>query len=56
MYEVLKKHGHTITPIYPALIPLVIKEEFVKKLQGVSMKDVHIQAKVKRRSLKKKEI
>ena len=53
MYEVLKKHGHTITPIYPALIPLVIKEEFVKKLQGVSMKDVRIQAKVKKKKFEK---
>lgn len=53
MYEVLKKHGHTITPIYPALIPLVIKEEFVKKLQGVSMKDVHIHAKVKKKKFEK---
>ena len=53
MYEVLKKHGHTITPIYPALIPLVIKEEFVKKLQGVSMKDVHIKAKVKKKKFEK---
>lgn len=53
MYEVLKKHGHTITPIYPALIPLVIKEEFVKKLQGVSMKDVNIQAKVKKKKFEK---
>ena len=53
MYEVLKKHGHIITPIYPALIPLVIKEEFVKKLQGVSMKDVHIQAKVKKKKFEK---
>ena len=53
MYEVLKKHGHTITPIYPALIPLVIKEEFVKKLQGVSMKDVHIQSKVKKKKFEK---
>ena len=53
MYEVLKKHGHTITPIYPALIPLVIKEEFVKNLQGVAMKDVNIQAKVKKKKFEK---
>ena len=53
MYEVLKKYGHTITPIYPALIPLVIKEEFVKNLQGVAMKDVHIQAKVKKKKYEK---
>lgn len=53
MYEVLKKHGHTITPIYPALIPLVIKEDFVKELQGVSMKDVVISAKVKKKKYEK---
>lgn len=53
MYEVLKKYGHTITPIYPALIPLVIKEDFVKGLQGVSMKDVVICAKVKKKKYEK---
>ena len=49
MYEVIKKYGHTITPIYPALIPLVIKEEFVKKLQGVAMKNVVLSATVKKK-------
>lgn len=53
MYDILKKYGHTITPIYPALIPLVIKEEFVKSLQGVSMKDVVISAKVKKKKIEK---
>lgn len=53
MYDILKKYGHTITPIYPALIPLVIKEEFVKSLQGVSMKDVAISAKVKKKKIEK---
>ena len=53
MYDILKKYGHTITAIYPALIPLVIKEEFVKSLQGVSMKDVVISAKVKKKKIEK---
>ena len=53
MYDILKQYGHTITPIYPALIPLVIKEEFVKSLQGVSMKDVVISAKVKKKKIEK---
>ena len=53
MYEVLSRHGHTITPIYAALIPLVIKEEFVKKLQGVAMKDVLVSAKVKKKKYEK---
>lgn len=53
MYDVIKKYGHTITPIYPALIPLVIKEEFVKNLQGIAMKDVHIQSKFKKKKFEK---
>lgn len=53
MYSVLEKYGHTITPIYGALIPLVIKEEFVKKLQGVSMKDVVVSAKIKKKKIEK---
>lgn len=53
MYDVLKSHGHTITDIYAALIPLVIKEEFVKSLQGVAMKEVVISAKVKKQKIEK---
>ena len=49
MYEILSKYGHTIKPLYPALIPLVIKEGFVKNLQGVSMKNVVLSAKVKKK-------
>ena len=52
MFEVLRKF-HTITPLYAALIPLVIKEEFVKSLQGVAMKDVVISAKIKKKSIEK---
>lgn len=54
MYSVLEKYGHTITPIYAALIPLVIKEEFIKKLQGVSMKDVVVSAKIKKKKIEKR--
>ena len=54
MYSVLEKYGHTRTPIYAALIPLVIKEEFVKKLQGVSMKDVVVSAKIKKKKIEKR--
>lgn len=53
MYDILTRYGHTITTIYPALIPLVIKEEFVKNLQGVAMKDIVISAKVKKKKIKK---
>jgi predicted Rossmann fold flavoprotein len=53
MVEALRNVGHTITPLYAALIPLVIKEEFVKSLQGVSMRDVVISAKLKKKSIEK---
>ncbi|MDZ4993810.1 aminoacetone oxidase family FAD-binding enzyme [Clostridium perfringens] len=53
MYGILEKYGHTITPIHAALIPLVIKEEFVKNLQGVAMKDVVVSAKVKKKKYEK---
>lgn len=49
MYEVLEKYNHTIKPICPALIPLVIKEEFVKNLKGVAMKEVVLSAKIKKK-------
>ena len=51
MYEIIKKHGHTITDIYPALIPLVIKEGFIKNLQGVSMKEVVFSTKIKKKKI-----
>ena len=44
MYSVLEKYGHTITPIYAAL----------KKLQGVSMKDVVVSAKIKKKKIEKR--
>ena len=53
MYSILEKYGHTITPIYAALIPLVIIEDFVKSLQGVAMKDVVVSAKLKKKKIEK---
>lgn len=49
MYDVISKYGHSIKPLYPALVPLVIKEGFVKNLQGVAMKNVALSAKVKKK-------
>ena len=49
MYDILEKYGHKILPQYAALIPLVIKEDFVSKLQGISMKEVVMRAKVKKK-------
>ncbi|MBU5317467.1 NAD(P)/FAD-dependent oxidoreductase [Clostridium bornimense] len=51
MYHILEKYGHSITPLYPALIPLVTKDGFVKKLQGVSMKDAVFSTKIKKKKI-----
>ncbi|GAA0713815.1 NAD(P)/FAD-dependent oxidoreductase [Paraclostridium ghonii] len=51
MFAILKKYGHEIKPLYPALIPLVTKESFVKNLQGVSMQNVCISTKIKKKKI-----
>jgi len=51
MFSILEKHGHTIKPFYPGLIPLVIKEGFVKELQGISIPEVSIKTKVKKKKI-----
>ncbi|OPX47519.1 NAD(P)/FAD-dependent oxidoreductase [Clostridium thermobutyricum] len=49
MYDILEKYGHKMQPQYAALIPLVIKEDFISKLQGISMKEVVMRARVKKK-------
>lgn len=40
-YEFAKQLGHTVTPLYPALVPLETKESFVKNLQGLLLKNIN---------------
>lgn len=37
-----EKTGHKVTPCYPSLVPMNAKEEFVKELQGLSLRNVSI--------------
>jgi predicted Rossmann fold flavoprotein len=39
-YQIAQKAGHTIVPIRPFLIPLKVREPWVKGLQGLSLKNV----------------
>jgi len=39
-YQMAQLAGHTIIPIRPFLIPLKIKEPWVKELQGLSLKNI----------------
>lgn len=41
-YKFAKELGHTIITPYPSLIPLVIQEDSVKDLQGLSLKNVAV--------------
>jgi predicted Rossmann fold flavoprotein len=41
-YRLSKALGHTIVPIRPALVPLVVKEGHAEALQGLSLKNVEV--------------
>ncbi|MBZ4662364.1 MAG: NAD(P)/FAD-dependent oxidoreductase [Caloramator sp.] len=50
-YTFAKKLGHTIIDIRPSLVPLVCKEEWVKDLMGLSLKNVSIKVKNKGKTI-----
>ena len=39
-YRFAKDMGHTVTKLSPSLVPFQIKEEFVREMQGLSLKNV----------------
>lgn len=39
-YHFAEQLGHQVTELYPALVPLVIKEDYVRELQGLSLRNV----------------
>lgn len=41
-YKFAKNLGHTITNLSPSLVPFNIKENYVKELQGLSLKNIKI--------------
>ena len=45
-FKLAEKIGHTVTKIFPALVPLETEEVFVKDLQGLSLKNVRVTLKV----------
>ena len=46
-YRFAKEAGHDITPLYPSLVPINAKEDYVGELQGLSLKNVEIKIKDK---------
>lgn len=41
-YDMVRKLGHTVTPLKPSLVPLITQEEWIKDLQGLSLKNVSV--------------
>ncbi len=41
-YRFARKMGHTVTELYPSLVPLHVKEAFVKDLMGLSLRNIEI--------------
>ncbi|MDE6904349.1 MAG: NAD(P)/FAD-dependent oxidoreductase [Lachnospiraceae bacterium] len=50
-YRFAKETGHTLTSLYPALVPMNAREEYVAQLQGLSLKNVEITVKDKNKIL-----
>ena len=50
-YALAKGLGHTVTEILPSLIPIVTKEDWCRSLQGLSLKNVRITAKVGKKTI-----
>ncbi|MCX7695534.1 MAG: NAD(P)/FAD-dependent oxidoreductase [Caloramator sp.] len=50
-YVFAKKLGHTIVDIRPSLVPLVCKEDWIKDLMGLSLKNVSIKVKHKGKTI-----
>ena len=41
-FKFARRLGHTVTEILPALVPLEVEEDFVRELQGLSLKNVRV--------------
>ncbi|MDF2890819.1 MAG: tricarballylate dehydrogenase [Clostridia bacterium] len=46
-----KAVGHTVTDLFPSLIPLVVKEDYIKDLQGLSLKNVAIKVLIDQKTI-----
>lgn len=51
-YEIAKKFGHSVIALKPALVPIEVKDDFVKDLQGLSLKNVSLNIETENKKLK----
>ncbi|MBQ7265737.1 MAG: NAD(P)/FAD-dependent oxidoreductase [Firmicutes bacterium] len=50
-YTFAKSAGHSVTELYPSLVPLVTKEKWVSSLQGLTLKNIDITFKQKNKDI-----
>ena len=50
-YRMAKELGHTVTPLAPALVPLETVENWVRELQGLSLKNVEATVRINERKV-----
>jgi predicted Rossmann fold flavoprotein len=43
-HEIARRAGHSINTLMPSLVPLVVREPYIKELQGLSLKNVTVKA------------
>ena len=51
-YLFAKKFGHEVVPITPALVPIVLKDEYINQIEGLSLKNVLLSASVNGKAYK----
>lgn len=44
-YRFAKESGHTVTELFPALVPLEVRETYVSRMQGLALKNVRFTVK-----------
>lgn len=44
MFKVIEKLGHAVNPLRPALCPIILKEKYVSRLEGLTLKNVGLSA------------
>ncbi len=47
-YKMAKEAGHTVTKLYPSLVPLKCSQEFCREMMGLSLKNTGLQIKDKK--------
>ncbi len=51
-YSIAKKLGHTIKSIRPGLVPLKVREPYISKLEGLSLKNIQLKFRSKKKNVK----